>query len=235
MLYYIIYLCILTHLEIFTSLYAIFILKNQEAGREEKMLKIKRFVGGCLESNCYIISVRDGGSCYVIDPGYDAEKIVGYIEENSLKVKGIILTHHHHDHVGAAADVAEHFGCPVMMSFEDSLHYKRKADVYLEDGMSLELDGELLKTAMTPGHTMGSVCVISEESKVVFTGDTIFDTDLGRTDFKDGSAEAMASSCRNVIDKWPNDYRIYPGHDESATMKYIRMYNSEFLSCLEVK
>lgn len=81
---------------------------------------------------------------------------------------------------------------------------------------------------------MGSVCIIAEESKTVFTGDTIFDTDLGRTDFKDGSEAEMIRSCREVIDKWPNDYRIYPGHDESATMKQVRTYNSEFLHCLEV-
>ena len=198
------------------------------------MLKIKRFVGGCLESICYIINSAEKGSCYIIDPGYEAGRIVKYVEENSLKAKGIILTHHHHDHVGAAAETAECLKCPVMISFEDSLQYRGKADKYLEDGDIIDLDGETLKIAKTPGHTMGSVCIIAEESKTVFTGDTIFDTDLGRTDFKDGSEAEMIRSCREVIDKWPNDYRIYPGHDESATMKQVRTYNSEFLHCLEV-
>ena len=198
------------------------------------MLKIKRFVGGCLESNCYIINSAEKGSCYIIDPGYEAGRIVKYVEENSLNAKGIILTHHHHDHVGAAAETAECLKCPVMISFEDSLQYRGKADKYLEDGDIIDLDGETLKIAKTPGHTMGSVCIIAEESKTVFTGDTIFDTDLGRTDFKDGSEAEMIRSCREVIDKWPNDYRIYPGHDESATMKQVRTYNSEFLHCLEV-
>ncbi len=199
------------------------------------MLKIKRFKGGCLESNCYVISNREKGSCYIIDPGYEAGRIVGYVEENSLKAKGIILTHHHHDHVGAAAKVAGSLGCPVMISFEDSLKYKGKADAYIEDGTVFNLDGEQLRAVRTPGHTLGSVCIISEESKAVFTGDTIFDTDLGRTDFKDGSEAEMIKSCKTVIDKWPGDYRIYPGHDESAAMKQVRTYNVEFLHCLEAE
>ena len=85
------------------------------------------------------------------------------------------------------------------------------------------------------GHTHGSICIISDLSKVVFTGDTIFDTDLGRTDLEDGSEKEMISSCKEVIDKWPNEYQIYPGHDGSATMKQVRTYNTEFLQCLEVK
>jgi len=199
------------------------------------MLKIKRFVGGCLESNCYIINNKNGNECYIIDPGYEADRIINYVEENSLKAKGVILTHHHHDHVGAASKVCAHFSCPAMMSFEDSLMYKEKVDVELNEGDALELSGEILKIVKTPGHTHGSICIVSEESRVAFTGDTIFDTDLGRTDFKDGSDEEMIKSCREVIDKWPNEYRIYPGHDESATMKQVRTYNKEFLHCLEVR
>ncbi len=198
-------------------------------------MKIKRFVGGGLESNCYIINNTKGRHCYVIDPGYEPARIIKYIESDSLEVKGIILTHHHHDHTGAAARVAEHFRCPVMMSFTDSTMYKGRVDIYLADGDVLDIDGEQLKIVMTPGHTHGSICIISDLSKVVFTGDTIFDTDLGRTDLEDGSEKEMISSCKEVIDKWPNEYQIYPGHDGSATMKQVRTYNTEFLQCLEVK
>lgn len=195
-------------------------------------MKIKRFVGGSLKSNCYIINNAKGAYCYVIDPGYEPARIIKYIEENSLNPVGIILTHHHHDHTGAASKVAEHFDCPVMMSMEDSLMYRGKVDKYLADGDVLSMNGEELSIVLTPGHTHGSICIISNESRVVFTGDTIFDTDLGRTDLEDGSETEMTDSCKKVIDNWPNDYRIYPGHDESATMKQVRTYNSEFLQCL---
>ena len=169
----------------------------------------------------------------MIDPGYEPKKIADYVKAQGLPAKGIILTHHHHDHVGGAAKVAEALDCPIMMSFEDSLKYRRGADILLKDGDVLDLDGEELKIFLTPGHTHGSLCILSAKSKVVFTGDTVFDTDLGRTDLEDGSPAEMRASCRNVVNLWPDDYRIYPGHDESATMKQVREYNREFLECLK--
>ena len=196
-------------------------------------MKIKRFVGGSLESNCYIINTKAEGECYVIDPGYEPKRFINYIEKTGLKIKGVLLTHHHHDHVGGAAKVADYFNCPVFMSFEDSLIYKGKVNIFLKDGDVLSLDGEELKVFITPGHTHGSVCIMSEKSKVIFTGDTIFDTDLGRTDLSDGSPNEMIWSCKNVINKWSDEYTIYPGHDESASMKIVRTYNKEFLDCLE--
>lgn len=200
---------------------------------KERTLKIKRFVGGSLESNGYVISARPEGDCYIIDPGYEPQKFIKYIEEGNLRMKGVILTHHHHDHVGGAAKIADYFDCHVMMSFEDSLVYRGRVDIYLKDGDLIGLDGEDLRVYLTPGHTKGSICIVSPKSRVVFTGDTIFDTDLGRTDLQDGSEEEMKESCRKVINLWPDDYTIYPGHDGSATMKQVRKYNGEFLQCLE--
>lgn len=201
----------------------------------EKALKIKRFVGGSLESNGYIISNKKEGECYIIDPGYEPAKFINFVEKEKLSLQGIILTHHHHDHVGGAAKIADCFDCPVMMSFEDSLMYKGKIGKYLEDGDKLFLDGEELKIIKTPGHTHGSVCIMSDVSRVVFSGDTIFDTDLGRTDLSDGSDKEMADTCRNIISKWHDSYTVYPGHDGSSTMKNIRKFNSEFLYWLEVR
>jgi len=196
-------------------------------------LKIKRFVGGSLESNGYIISTKAKGNCYVIDPGYEPDKFIKYIKSEELSLLGIILTHHHHDHVGGAAKISDIFDCPVLMSFEDSLMYKGKVGCYLKNNDILDLDGEKLEILLTPGHTHGSICIVSQKSNIAFTGDTIFDTDLGRTDLEDGSEKEMIVSCRSIIDKWPDCYTIYPGHDQSATMKIVRKYNTEFLQCLE--
>ncbi len=198
-------------------------------------MKIKRFVGGSLESNGYIISDKPCGKCYVIDPGYQPDKFIKYVEKEDLQLQGILLTHHHHDHVGAASKIANYFDCPVMMSFEDSLMYRGKVDIYLKENDIIELDGEKLIILMTPGHTHGSICIVSEKSNIVFSGDTIFDTDLGRTDLEDGSESAMIASCKNIIDKWPDRYTVYPGHDGHATMRQIRKYNTEFLQCLAHK
>lgn len=196
-------------------------------------MKIKRFVGGSLESNGYIISRTGGGSCYVIDPGYEPKRFISYIEETGLQMRGIILTHHHYDHVGGVEKIRDRFSCPVLMHEQDAFVYRQPVDRLLRDGDEIDLDGEVLKVLHTPGHTRGSICILSEKSKVVFTGDTIFDTDLGRTDLADGSEADMIRSCREVIDKWSNEYTIYPGHDEPAAMKQVRRYNQEFLDCLK--
>ena len=200
---------------------------------QEAFIKIKRLVGGSLESNGYIISRMRGGSCYVIDPGYEPKRFITYVEEEELRVLGVILTHHHHDHVGGAEKLRDYFSCPVMMHEQDAFVYRQPVDRLLANGDEIDLDGETLRVYHTPGHTRGSICILSEKSKVVFTGDTIFDTDLGRTDLADGSPQDMIRSCKAGIDKSSNDYTIYPGHDGAATMKQVRQYNQEFLDCLE--
>lgn len=215
--------------------YKIIFASPQRGGEKEKSVKIKRFVGGNLESNGYVISCSEGGSCYIIDPGYEPAKFIKYTESHGLTVVGVILTHHHGDHVGGARKIAGRFECPVMMSFEDSLMYREPVDIYLKDGDELDLDGEKLEIMATPGHTHGSLCIVFPKSRVVFTGDTIFDTDLGRTDLSDGSEAEMINSCRLINGKWPDSYTIYPGHDGSSTMKQVRIYNEEFLQCLKEK
>ena len=84
-------------------------------------MKIKRLVGGSLESNGYIISRMRGGSCYVIDPGYEPKRFIAYIAEQGLAMQGVILTHHHYDHVGGAEKLRDYFECPVMMHEHGSL------------------------------------------------------------------------------------------------------------------
>lgn len=99
----------------------------------------------------------------------------------------------------------------------------------MEDGDLLDLDGELIKVINTPGHTKGSVCFYSEKSKLAFTGDTIFDIDIGRVDLEGGCEADMIDSILNKVDKWENDITIYPGHGDSCTMKKVREKNDEFL------
>ncbi|QIB69975.1 MBL fold metallo-hydrolase [Aminipila butyrica] len=193
-------------------------------------MKMKRIVGGNLESNGYIIFQKSGGSCFVIDPGYNAEKFVKQMKELKLSIKGILLTHHHYDHTGAVARLRELTDCPVYMHWGDLGMYKGTVDVIMEDGMILDLDEEELRVIHTPGHTEGGVCFYAQKSKLVFTGDTIFNVDLGRTDLKDGSPEKMENSIREIIDKWENDITIYPGHGDSCNMKFVRRYNQEFLA-----
>ena len=193
-------------------------------------MKIKRYVGGTLESNGYILYQKDQKKCYIIDPGYQPKKFITYIIENNLILAGVILTHLHHDHTGAAEAVSNHFDCPIYMHEDDAFVYRGRVDTRLKDGDTFDLEGETLEVLHTPGHTRGSICIYSEKSKVCFTGDTIFDTDLGRTDLDGGSEDDMQWSMQQVVDKWDNQIVIYPGHDNSCTMKFVRANNPEFIA-----
>lgn len=197
------------------------------------MMKIKRFIGGSLEANGYVIYHKDGGECYIIDPGYNPKVFIGFVMEKAFYVKGILLTHHHHDHVGAVAKIRSDLQCSVFMHRADIGNFNGHVDVPLDDGDILTLDSEKIEVLHTPGHTMGGVCFYSKESKVVFTGDTIFNVDIGRTDFSDSDPYAMKDSMINVVNKWGNDITIYPGHGDPATMKYVRNRNWEFIDALE--
>ena len=150
------------------------------------------------------------------------------IRAHSLKPKAILLTHHHYDHVGAVKKLRDEFPCPVYLHRADCDMYGKPVDVYMEDGDIIDLEGELIRVVSTPGHTKGSVCFLSEASKVVFTGDTVFNVDLGRTDLEDGSEAEMRDSILNVVDGWNNDMMIYPGHGDGCTMKTVRKINAEF-------
>lgn len=195
-------------------------------------MKIKRIVGGNLESNGYILYQNDGGHCYVIDPGYNAEKFAEQIKASNLKVDGILLTHHHYDHTGAVDKLSKLTDSPIYMHWGDLEMYRGTVHHTLEDKASLDLEGEKIIVYYTPGHTEGSVCFYSEESKMVFTGDTIFNVDLGRTDLEDGSEYKMEKSIREVVNQWGNDMTIYPGHGNSCSMKYVRQHNKEFLDII---
>lgn len=193
-------------------------------------LKIKRYIGGSLESNGYVLYQKAGGACFIIDPGYNPKVFVNFVDDNHLTLKGIILTHLHHDHVGAADAIKRVLNCPVYMHEDDAFVYGGQVDIRLKDGDSLDLEGEVLKIIHTPGHTKGSISIFSGKSRVCFTGDTLFDTDLGRSDLAGGSEAEMKNTICNVVDKWENDIMIYPGHDDGCTMKKVRIYNTEFIA-----
>jgi len=197
-------------------------------------MKIKRIVGGNIESNGYILYDKINGEGFIIDPGYNPEKFLKLILELDIKLMGIILTHHHYDHVGAVDKIRTTTGCKVYLHWGDGDMYKSKVDVMLSDGDLLKLGEESLRVIHTPGHTRGSICLFAEKSKVVFTGDTIFNVDLGRTDLSDGSEDDMKRSIKEKINLWENEITIYPGHGDSATMKYVRKNNQEFSDIINI-
>lgn len=196
-------------------------------------MKIQRFTGGILESNGYVLYQNEGQTCYIIDPGYNSKVYLDYLKKNDLKLEGILLTHHHYDHTGAVDRLKKELDCSVYLHRADCDMYKKPVDVYMEDGDVIDIGGEKLVVISTPGHTRGSVCFFSAKSRIAFTGDTIFNVDLGRTDLEDGSEEEMRHSIIDIIDKWDNDIMIYPGHGDGCTMKKVRKINREFIDIIE--
>lgn len=194
-------------------------------------MKIKRFILGLLEANGYIIYQQESSGCYIIDPGGKADLFLQFMKDHDLSCLGILLTHHHSDHVGGVEKIRKSLDCPVYIHREDADMFKKPATA-LEDRDVFDLEGEPIQAIHTPGHTHGSVCFYSDKSKLAFTGDTIFNVDLGRTDLVDGDEDQMAASIRQIIDRWPNDITIYPGHGDSCTMKKVRGINREYIDLI---
>ena len=194
-------------------------------------MKIKRFVGGNLESNGYVLYQKKGGTAWIIDPGYAPDKFLTFLKENDLKLQGILLTHHHYDHTGGVDKISHETDCPVYIHINDGDMYGKPAE-FMADGQIFDVDGEELRVTHTPGHTERGVCLFSEKSRVAFTGDTLFNREVGRVDLEDGDLEKMRRSLNDIIYPWDNDITVYPGHGPEATMKFVKRNNPEFLELL---
>jgi glyoxylase-like metal-dependent hydrolase (beta-lactamase superfamily II) len=195
-------------------------------------MEIKCFMGNDAESNGYLLCEKGGGVCCVVDPSGDGERFLRAAANEGLRIRGILLTHHHYDHVGGVRRIKSAASCPVYMHKDDVGPYRGAADVPLSGGERIPLGGEHILVLHTPGHTRGSVCFRSEDGLTVCTGDTIFNVDLGRTDLADGSPSAMERSVRETVSLWPDDAMIYPGHGEPCNMRFVRVYNGEYLEIM---
>ena len=206
---------------------------NVDLRAGERVMKIKRLIVGEMECNGYIIYKREGGCCYIVDPGSNPDKFVKVMKECKLNLLGILLTHHHYDHIGGVKKIRELKECPVYLHRGDADMYKDEVDIMLEGGDTIRLDDEIVKVVHTTGHTEGSVCYFYENGKTAFTGDTIFNVDLGRTDLKGGDPRKQEETIRNIINLWDNEVMIYPGHGDPCNMKFVRKMNREFLDIIE--
>lgn len=192
---------------------------------------------GGLSTNCYIVPCG-GGEAVVIDIGDGAEKLRQKLDEMGLRVKAILLTHGHYDHVAGVEAIRAAYDCPVYIHESDAnmlksgqanLAYQLTDKAYtpvrefrtLRDGEQLSI-GELHFTVMhTPGHTPGGVCYLVEN--VMFSGDTLFYGSVGRIDLG-GNARDMRESLAKLA-ALPGDYEVYPGHFDSTSLAWEREHN----------
>lgn len=191
------------------------------------MLTVHTLTLGDLQTNTYLVHAKASPSCAVIDPGYEPEVIAAALKRLNLTPDAILLTHGHFDHVGGVQALARKYGCPVWLCAEDRalppmltagpLYF---TDTYTE-GTELTLGGLSFRVLHTPGHTMGSVCLLTENA--LFSGDTLFAGGCGRTDLG-GSWADMHASLRRLAGI-EADLPVYPGHGESTTLAHEKKYN----------
>lgn len=188
-------------------------------------MKIQIFNVGMLSTNCYVANCPETQEAIIIDPGFDApheaEQIISYVDENTLKVKFIVNTHGHPDHICGNSVLKRKYRVPVCIHANDAPSLSdldediQLAKILLENEALLKFGKVTLKIMHTPGHTSGSISLVGE--KFVFTGDTLFAGGIGRTDLPGGSDWDMKLSLEKLL-RLPDHYVVYPGHGVISTI-----------------
>jgi len=202
-------------------------------------LKIIRIPAGVYAANCYIIYsevTRDG---IVVDPGGDVDDILSSIRENGLKIKYIVLTHGHGDHIGGVIQLNKVLSVPVMIHEDDREilvdgnknlstimamgTVEIEPDILLKDGDIIEFGDEKAQVLHTPGHTLGGICIKIGDS--IITGDTLFTGSIGRTDLLGGDYDSIINSIKDKLMIYPDDIKVFPGHGAPSTIGRERTSN----------
>lgn len=204
------------------------------------MLKIKKFEVNPLQENCYVIS-DDTKECMIVDCGafypQEIQAISNYILENNLKPVVCALTHGHFDHIHGVRAICDRYNLKPVLSKKDEQLYQTfseqfrmfmQADVdftlpeigtYVKDKDIVRFGNQEFRVIETPGHTRGGVFYYNEAEKVAFSGDTLFQGSIGRTDLPGGSMFQIIQSLR-MVTQLPDDVKVYPGHGPETTIGY---------------
>jgi glyoxylase-like metal-dependent hydrolase (beta-lactamase superfamily II) len=196
---------------------------------------------GPLQCNCSIIGDEATHEAMVIDPGDDIEDILAIINQHKLKVKQIVITHAHIDHVGGAMKLRAQTGAPILLNQNDLALLKMldvqaswvgmrppgavEIEADLKHDQRLEAGSLLANVLHTPGHTEGSVCLYFPAEKLLIAGDTLFARSIGRTDLPGGSFEKIIRSLHDRVLALPDETVVIPGHGPMTTIGEEREEN----------
>lgn len=203
-------------------------------------MKIQQYVVSVCATNCYFAINDDTKEVLIIDPGASAKQLAEKVKEQGLTPAGILLTHGHFDHASAAAELSQLLGVKVYayeaeqetletpglnLSGWEGKSDVYHADVYLREEQELELAGFQIRVLFTPGHTVGGCCYYFAEQNAVFSGDTLFEASIGRTDFPKGSASQLIRAINEKLMIMPDETAVYPGHGDMTSIGREREYN----------
>jgi hydroxyacylglutathione hydrolase len=196
---------------------------------------------GALRCNCSIFGDEASGEAVVIDPGDEIGRITAILEKHQLRVKAIIVTHAHIDHIGGAEKLKALTGAPVYMNFNDQELYdeldtqaqwlgvatpaKTDIDVNAREGESLKLGPAEFHVLDTPGHTQGSISVWIPAENKLLAGDTLFLDSIGRTDLPGGDSRQILRSIHDKLLPLDDAVVVIPGHGPSTTIGRERRRN----------
>jgi hydroxyacylglutathione hydrolase len=205
-------------------------------------MRINTLVVGPVSCNCIIVACPDTGEAAVIDPGGNPEEILAEVAAMGVKVKWLLHTHAHFDHILATGEVAAATGAEILLHGKDRALYENlpaqgmvfgfrsgrppEATRWLAGGETLPIGTLSAKVIHTPGHTPGSVGFYFDAPEaLLLAGDTLFADSVGRTDFPGGSFEQISASIREKLYALPGETRVIPGHGPETTIGYEREHN----------
>jgi hydroxyacylglutathione hydrolase len=197
------------------------------------------FTVGPVAENCFLFRQDGAKEALIVDPGEEAPKLLGAIDGLGLELQAILLTHTHFDHVGAVAPVAKATGAPVycpklevpvlqdIMSFVPWEGFgpfeSWDPEETVEGGEQLQLAGFEIDVVFTPGHSPGHVTYAVEDA--LFSGDVLFEGSVGRTDLPGGDWAVLSRSIESLLDRYPDEQRVFPGHMGLTTLGRERATN----------
>lgn len=209
------------------------------------MITIKRFVVNFVQVNCYIVS-DETNECIIIDGGCfgknEESELTAYIENNHLKVKHLLNTHLHFDHILGNAFLSDFYHLKPQANRADEFLLKSLKEQLLMFGCPYEVTPQAienfidesdiihfgnteLKILHVPGHSPGSLCFYCEKEKILFSGDVLFQCSIGRTDLPQGDYKQLCEGIQNKLFSLPEDVVVYPGHGPQTTIGNEIKYN----------
>ena len=209
-------------------------------GQKERSVIVKTLPVGLTQANCYIVGCEKTKLGAIIDPGDEGKRILEAVDDSSLKITHVLLTHAHFDHIGAADEVVKATGARLALHPQDlpllnagggATFFGLPSPPIPDASLQLEADQEIavgeltLRVLHTPGHSPGHVTFYEPNQGVIFDGDVLFAQGIGRADLPGGSYETLMRSIQGSLMTLPDETVVYSGHGPATTIGRERVMN----------